>query len=94
MQELGVNGGALISDGDGTYKIITPSTSQASTNNDTPSKNLTIKQKMEVRAAMSSPSVVMALEMGIPKETIEIAIRERLIAGNGKNQTFLFFLDS
>merc|ERR1719295_733579 len=32
---------------------------------------------------MSSPSVVKALDTGIPKEAIEIAVKERLLAGNG-----------
>lgn len=44
-------------------------------------------QKREVRAAMSSPSVVKALETGIPKEAIEMAIKDRLLAGNGTYRT-------
>ena len=48
------------------------------------SKSLTSEQNREVKAAMSSPSVAKCLSMGIPKDAIETAIRERLYAGKGK----------
>ena len=48
------------------------------------SKSLTSEQNREVKAAMSSPSVAKCLSMGIPKDAIETAIRERLIVGKGK----------
>merc|ERR1719383_541514 len=83
VRELGVNGGPLTSTGDDNRKSASPSTSAASANNESPSRSLTTEQKREVRAAMSSPSVVKALDTGIPKEAIEIAVKERLLAGNG-----------
>jgi len=83
QKELGVNGGPLTSTGDDNRKSASPSTSAASANNESPSRSLTTEQKREVRAAMSSPSVVKALDTGIPKEAIEIAVKERLLAGNG-----------
>ena len=55
----------------------------AKRNNSSPSRGLTMDQKREVRAAMSSPSVVKALEAGISKEAIEMGIKNRLLAGNG-----------
>ena len=83
VRELGVNGGPLTTTGDKIQKSVSPSKSAASANNGSPSRSLTAEQKREVRAAMSSPLVVKALDTGIPEEAIEIAVKERLLAGNG-----------
>ena len=74
---------------DNTSKVSPPqnpvaSTSSTSISLPSPSRHLTNKQKREVRAAMCSLSTIKALDTGIPKEVIEIAIKERLLAGNGK----------
>jgi len=87
VRDIGVNGGPVTSGDEATRKV-TPSTisaqqSPAVTSSSSPSRSLTMDQKREVRAAMSSPCVVKALETGIPKEAIEMAIKDRLLAGNG-----------
>jgi baculoviral IAP repeat-containing protein 2/3 len=86
VRDIGVNGGPVTS-GDEAPRRTTPSVTgnhaAAGTSNSSPSRSLTMDQKREVRAAMSSPSVVKALETGIPKEAIEMAIKDRLLAGNG-----------
>lgn len=89
VRDIGVNGGPVTSGEDVTRKA-TPSTSAnqlpagtSGISSVSPPRSLTMDQKREVRAAMSSPSVVKALETGIPKEAIEMAIKDRLLAGNG-----------
>ena len=86
VQDIGVNGGAVTL-GDEVLEEIAPSVSEnhmsTRTKNSKPSKGLTMDQRREVRAALSSPSVVKALEAGIPKEAIEMAIKNRLLAGDG-----------
>ena len=79
IEELGVNGGPLRATGDVSPH---PSVSAAPSGSGQP-QSLTMEKKRDVTAAMSSPSVIKALDMGIPKEAIEVAVKERLLAGNG-----------
>jgi len=83
VRELGVNGGPLTATGDVSHKPTSPAASSASSSSGGQPQSLTMEQKREVRAAMGSPSVIKALDTGIPKEAIEIAVKERLLAGNG-----------
>jgi len=82
VRELGVNGGPLTSCGNNSNKQ-SPSTSTATKSDSASPTSLSSEQNREVRAAMGSPSVAKALSMGIPKDAVETAIRERLLAGNG-----------
>jgi len=90
VRDIGINGGPVHGD---EVPTNTPAPSTSGGGTQTPaattrdasglSRSLTVDQKREVRAAMSSPSVGKALETGIPKEAVEVAIKERLLAGDG-----------
>ena len=66
VQDIGVNGGPVISGNDGMFEAILSTSahqSAARTSSSSPSMSLTMDQKREVRAAMSSPCVVKVLKM-------------------------------
>lgn len=91
VRDIGVNGGPVSSGDDAVHRTSSRtsagnssgSSSSSSSSGASTSRGLSMDQKREVRAAMSSPSVVKALETGVPKEAIEMAIKNRLLAGNG-----------
>ena len=77
QQEKGVGGGSLAN-----YDPSAMNSKSRKTNFS--SNSFPTEQNREVRYAMSSPSVSIALSVGIPRDSVEVAIRERLIAGNGE----------
>ena len=86
VQEQSVRNGMVTSGGVNQHNLKKDSNKQNNINN---LGSLTMDQRREVRAAMCSPSVIRALEMGICKEAIEMAIKNRLLQGNG---TYLSWL--
>ena len=77
QQEMGVGGGLLAN-----YDFFAMNSKSQKTNFS--SNSFPTEQNREIRYAMSSQSVSKALSMGVPRDPVEVAIRERLIAGNGE----------